>query len=235
MPSSFAQIAFPVLHRGEAHPRQGASAPPFDYASADDRELALLATRGREPAFRELLARYERPVFSLVYRMVRDRALAEDLAQEAFVRAFQAIARYDPTYRFSSWILRIANNHAIDHLRKRRVPTVSIDGSPYADRPADGDRTTLSLASPEESPAEYVEHKELGGRIERAIGRLRPEYRAVVLLRHVEGHAYEEIAEILGIPLGTVKTHLHRARSELKQTLADVAPLAPPGPDEAIL
>jgi RNA polymerase sigma-70 factor (ECF subfamily) len=194
-----------------------------DYAKADDRELASLAAEGREPAFRELLARYERPVFSLIYRMVRDRAQAEDLAQETFVRAFQAIDRYDPSYRFANWIFKIANNHTIDHLRRKKLDTVSIDGSPHATSPEERERTSLSLASTEETPADYVEHKELGGQIERAIGRLRPEYRAVILLRHVEGHAYEEIADIMGIPLGTVKTYLHRARAELKESLADEA------------
>ena len=162
-------------------------------------------------------------MFSLVYRMVRDRTLAEDLAQETFIRAFNAIASYDPAYRFSNWIFKIANNLTIDHLRRRRLDTVSIDGSPHASGAQEEQRTSLSLASSDESPAEYVENKELGGQIEGAIGTLRPEYRTVILLRHVEGHAYEEIAEIMGIPLGTVKTYLHRARAELKERLADVA------------
>ena len=224
MPASFARTSVPTLFWGDRHPRSGASPlPPFDYEKAEDRELAALAAQGREPAFRELLARYERPIFSLVYRMVRDRAQAEDLAQETFVRAFQAIARYDPAYRFSNWIFKIANNHTIDHLRRRRLDTVSIDGSPHASSAAEQERTSLVLASTDESPSAYVEHKELGGQIEQAIGRLRPEYRAAILLRHVEGHDYEEIAEIMGIPLGTVKTYLHRARAELKESLADVA------------
>ena len=107
----------------------------LDYANLDDRELATYAARGHEPAFRELLARYERPVFSLIYRMVRDRTLAEDLAQEAFIRAFNAIGSYKTSYKFSNWILKIANNHTIDHLRKRRLETVSIDGSPHATHP----------------------------------------------------------------------------------------------------
>jgi RNA polymerase sigma-70 factor (ECF subfamily) len=215
--------AAPIPLWGNAHPRPGSlSLPPFDYAKADDRELASLAAQGREPAYRELLARYERPVFSLIFRMVRDRALAEDLAQEAFIRGFNAIASYDPAYRFSNWIFKIANNHTIDHLRRRKLDTISIDGSPHATTAEEGERTSLTLVSTEESPASYVESKELGGQLERAIGDLRPEYRTVILLRHVEGYAYEEIAEVMGIPLGTVKTYLHRARGELKHRLADV-------------
>jgi RNA polymerase sigma-70 factor, ECF subfamily len=222
MPSTLSQaIAAPLL-LGDAPPRAGASALPPDYAQADDRELVALAAQGREPAYRELLARYERPVFSLVYRMVRDRTTAEDLAQEAFIRAFNAIDRYDPAYRFSNWIFKIAHNHAIDHLRRRRLDTISIDGSPHAVTPDEIARTTPVLHSTSETPASYVEHKELGGQIERAIGELRPEYRTVILLRHVEGYAYEEIASVMDIPLGTVKTYLHRARTELKERLADV-------------
>jgi RNA polymerase sigma-70 factor (ECF subfamily) len=226
MPPTLAQaIAAPFAWKGaSAAPRAGASAlPSFDYAKADDRELASRATQGGEPAFRELLARYERPVFSLVYRMVRDRTLAEDLAQEAFIRAFNAIGSYDPAYRFSNWIFKIAHNHTIDHIRRRKLDTISIDGSPHATTAGEQERTALVLESSEESPAAYVEHRELGGQIEQAIGELRPEYRTVILLRHVEGYAYEEIAGVMDIPLGTVKTYLHRARAELKERLADVA------------
>jgi RNA polymerase sigma-70 factor (ECF subfamily) len=194
-----------------------------DYAELEDRKLAALAAGGREPAFREILRRYERPVFSLVYRMVRDRTLAEDLAQEAFVRAFNAISSYKSSYKFSNWILKIANNHTIDHLRKKRLDTVSIDGSPNATTGEEMSRTRLVIASEEESPQEYVENRELGGHIEEAIGTLRDEYRTAILLRHVEGYAYEEIAEIMEVPLGTVKTYIHRARGELKERLSHLA------------
>jgi RNA polymerase sigma-70 factor (ECF subfamily) len=205
------------------HPRQGETqlAAP-DYAALDDRELATLAASGREAAFRELLVRYERPVFSLVYRMVRDRTQAEDLAQEVFVRAFNAIGTYKTSYKFSNWILKIANNHTIDHLRKRRIDTISIHGSPHATTAEETSRTELVVASQDENPHEYLEHKELGGQIERAIGGLREEYRTAVLLRHVEGYAYDEIAEIMDVPLGTVKTYLHRARAELRESLAHI-------------
>ena len=194
----------------------------MDYTQLEDKELARLAGRGREMAFRELLTRYERPVFSLVYRMVRDRTLAEDLTQEAFIRAFNAIDSYKPRFKFSSWIFKIANNHTIDYLRKRKLDTVSIDGSPHARTSEEEAQTRLVVESHEEAPDRYVEARELGGQIEDAIGTLRPEYRTAVLLRHVEGYTYEEIAEIMELPLGTVKTYLHRARGELKGLLAEV-------------
>ena len=192
----------------------------LDFDTQTDKALAALSAAGDEGAVAELLRRYERPIFSLIYRMVRDRALAEDLAQEAFIRAFNAVSSYDPHYKFSSWIFKIANNHTIDHLRRRKLDTVSIDGSPYARTAQEAEQTRLVVESTDENPQEYVEHRELGDQIEQAIGTLRPEYRTAILLRHVEGYAYEEIAEIMDLPLGTVKTYLHRARSELKEMLA---------------
>ncbi len=181
-----------------------------------------MALSGRERAFRTLLARYERPVFSLVLRMVRDRTLAEDLAQEAFIKAFHALKSYDPRYKFSSWIFKIANNLTIDHLRRRKLDTISIDGSPHAHTAEDRARTAVVVESDEETPQEFVENKELGSQIEHAIGKLRPEYRTAVLLRHVEGYSYDEIATLMEVPLGTVKTFLHRARHELRDHLAHV-------------
>lgn len=179
------------------------------------------AKRGHDPAFRELVRRYERPVFSLLYRMVRDRALAEDLAQETFIKVLNGIKSYRPEFKFSSWIFKIANNAAIDHLRRRSLRTLSLDGSPMAETPEETAATALQLGDKAENPLQELEARELGTAIERAIGRLRPEYRACILLRHVEGHSYEEIAEILELPLGTVKTYIHRARNELRGYLED--------------
>ena len=139
----------------------------------DDKTLAQEAAKGRESAFRILLERYEKPVFSLVYRMVRDRALAEDLCQEAFVRAFKAIRSYNPAYKFSSWIFKIANNLTIDHLRRKRLDTISIHGAPDAVTPEEQARTSVTLRSTHEAPDAYVENLELGGAIERAIAALR--------------------------------------------------------------
>ncbi len=195
----------------------------LDYATLEDHELATQAARGHELAFRELLVRYERPVFSLIYRMVRDRTLAEDLAQEAFIRAFNAISTYKTSYKFSNWILKIANNHTIDHLRKRKLDTVSIDGSPHARTSEEISQSQVVIASADETPAEYVEHKELGSQIDQAIAGLREEYRTVIVLRHVEGYAYDEIADLMELPLGTVKTYLHRARGELRKSLSHLS------------
>lgn len=179
------------------------------------------ARQGNERAFRELVRRYERPVFSLIFRMVRDRGLAEDLAQETFVKVLNGIRSYRPEFKFSSWIFKIANNAAIDHLRRKSIDTLSLDGSPLAETPDQVDATSLQVGSRAESPLEELEARELGSAIERAIARLRPEYRSCILLRHVEGYSYEEIAATLELPLGTVKTYIHRARNELRLYLED--------------
>jgi RNA polymerase sigma-70 factor, ECF subfamily len=191
-----------------------------EWARLTDQEVVLLARSGREAAYRELIRRYERPVFALLFRMVRDRELAEDLSQETFVKALNAIESYRPEFKFSSWIFKIGNNAAIDHLRRRELDTLSLDGSPHAETPEAMQATALQIGARQESPLDTVEAKELGSEIEAAIGRLRPEYRSCILLRHVEGRAYEEIAEILDLPLGTVKTYIHRARNELRVALA---------------
>ena len=194
---------------------------PAAYQALSDQEVVRHAVQGREAAYRELIRRYQRPVFSLAYRMVRDRELAEDLAQETFIKVLNAIDSYRPEYKFSSWIFKIANNAAIDHLRRRSLNTLSLDGSPNASTPDAIEATTLQIGDGAENQLDAVAAHELGAQIEAAIGQLRPEYRSCILLRHVDGRPYEEIAEMLDLPLGTVKTYIHRARNELRILLAD--------------
>ena len=193
--------------------------PSLDLVNLPDADLAALAREGREPAFRELVRRYERPVFSLIFRMVRDRETAEDLGQETFIKILNHIDRYRPEFKFSSWLFKIANNLTIDHLRKRQLKTISIDGSPHAATAAEVEASTFDVEARGESALEEMESNELGGAIEKAIAKLRPEYRACILLRHVEDRSYEEIAATLDLPLGTVKTYIHRARHELREAL----------------
>jgi len=192
---------------------------PLDLSTATDQEVVERAREGAEEAYRELIRRYQRPVFSLIYRMVRDRELAEDLAQETFVKVLNAIDRYRPEFKFSSWVFKIANNSAIDHLRKKDLDTLSLEGGPDATTADRLEATALQIGDSGESPLEELEARELGSTIEAAIGKLRPEYRTCIILRHVEGRPYDEIAEILDLPLGTVKTYIHRARAELRELL----------------
>ena len=191
----------------------------LDLANLPDADVVTLAQQGREAAFRELIRRYERPVFSLIFRMVRDRETAEDLAQETFIKVLNHIDKYRPEFKLSSWLFKIANNVAIDHMRKRHLDTVSIDGSPHALTAAEAEATSFDVEARQETALEELESKELGSAIERAIARLRPEYRSCIMLRHVEGRSYEEIAATLDLPLGTVKTYIHRARHELRKAL----------------
>jgi RNA polymerase sigma-70 factor (ECF subfamily) len=194
-------------------------APPLDLPNLPDADVVALAQQGREPAFRELIRRYERPVFSLIYRMVRDSTAAEDLAQDAFIKVLNHIDKYRPEFKFSSWLFKIANNIAIDHLRRRTLDTISMDGSPNAMTAADREATSFDIADDSENALDELAAKELGSTIEQAIGKLRPEYRNCIMLRHVEGRSYEEIAATLDLPLGTVKTYIHRARHQLREAL----------------
>jgi RNA polymerase sigma-70 factor, ECF subfamily len=194
-------------------------APVLELANLPDADVVTLAQQGREAAFRELIRRYERPVFSLIFRMVRDRETSEDLAQDTFIKVLNHVDRYRPEFKFSSWLFKIANNVAIDYLRKRQLDTVSMDGSPHASTASEIEATSFDVASRGETALEEIESKELGSAIERAIARLRPEYRSCIMLRHVEGRSYEEIAATLDLPLGTVKTYIHRARHELRKAL----------------
>lgn len=181
----------------------------------DEVALIAAAVEGSEYAFQTLVERYQRPVFSLVVRMVRDRGIAEDVTQEVFVKAWMALARYDPRRRFASWLFKIASNAAIDHLRRKKLPTTPIEtGNP--DESSILDRVEDERA---EAADTLVKRHELAAALEAATAALRPEYRLVVLLRFKEELPYREIAEVTGMPLGTVKTNLRRARREIEQRL----------------
>jgi RNA polymerase sigma-70 factor (ECF subfamily) len=192
---------------------------PQDLKEATDQQVVEWALDGNQWAFRDIVRRYERPLFSLIYRMVRDRERAEDLAQDSFVKALKALASYQPQYKFSSWIFKIANNVSIDHLRKKELDTLSLDGPP--DEVVPGGQGALQIGDRAESPLDEMEAREIGSEIEQAIAKMRPEYQTCVLLRYVDGRPYEEIAEIMELPLGTIKTYIHRARAELKVYLTE--------------
>src|ERR1700757_4769140 len=144
----------------------------LELTNLPDADVVALAQQGREPAFRELIRRYERPVFSLIYRMVRDRELAEDLAQDTFIKVLNHIDRYRPEFKLSSWLFKIANNVAIDHLRRRQLDTISIDGSPHAISADAIEATSFDVADHQESALDEMEARELGTAIEQAIAKL---------------------------------------------------------------
>jgi RNA polymerase sigma-70 factor, ECF subfamily len=181
-----------------------------------DAELVTSALGGSQDAFRELVTRFERPVYSLVLRMVQDPGVAEDLAQEVFVKAFRRLNTYDPQWKFSSWLFKIAHNTTIDHLRRGVPDTVPLETGVEDDR---GSLAAILADETVENPQAAAERRDLGRALERAISSLRPDYRVAVLMFYVHGASYQEICEATGLPLGTVKTNLHRARKELAQVM----------------
>jgi RNA polymerase sigma-70 factor (ECF subfamily) len=180
-----------------------------------DEALAVAAREGSEEAFRELVERFEGPVFSLLVRIVRRAELAEELAQEAFVKAWRALDRFDPERKFSSWLFKIAHNTALDALRRRGEEALSLDGPG-----PDGEGPMQLPADPRsENPLARAVARDAGRALEEAVAGLKPAYREVLLLRFARGLSYEEIVEVTGEPLGTVKVHLFRARQELARRL----------------
>ena len=184
---------------------------------ATDVELVRGALEGSESAFREIVLRYQRPVYGLIVRMVRDPARAEELAQDTFVKAFRALHTYDVQRKFSAWLLTIAHHVAIDELRKG-----ALDTEPLEQRTEDGGRIREFADMRTPSPAALTERAQLAAVLRTAIDRLRPEYRDVVTLRYERELDYDEIAEITGLPMGTVKSSLHRARKELAEHLENL-------------
>ncbi len=170
---------------------------------------------GSEEAFAEIVQRYQRPVFSVVVRMVRDAGLAEDLTQETFIKAFRALKSFDPKRKLSSWLFTIAHNTAIDHLRKKSLQIVPLEAE------TEGQDLLETLpAADSETPERAAMSHELALAFEQELRAMRPEYAEILVLRFQEGLAYEEISEVTGLPIGTVKTHLFRARRQLAKRLA---------------
>jgi len=178
----------------------------------DDALVLQQCLAGDERAYRELVQRYQARVFSLAVRMLRQREDAEDVTQETFVRMFRAAHRYDPTRPFSSWLFTIASRLCIDHLRRRRLPLVSL----VRQEPGSDEERTIDVVDPGLRPDDVAERGEEEQRTQALIDRLPPHYRIVVMLRHQEDLSYEEIATALVLPLGTVKARIHRARALLK-------------------
>jgi RNA polymerase sigma-70 factor (ECF subfamily) len=180
-----------------------------------DEQLVERALAGSEEGFRGLVERYQRAVYNLLVRTVRNPSVAEELAQETFLRAFSHLRTYDPAFKFGSWLLRIARNLAIDAYRRRSIREVSAD-----ETGDESDRGKIeAFVDPAADTARGAEHGQLARAIEAALDTLRPEYRQLVILRYQEELSYEEIGGIMGLPIGTVKSYLHRARAEMARHL----------------
>ncbi len=179
-----------------------------------DESLVALAVEGDEIAFARLVRRYQRRLTAFLAQLVGDLELARELAQETFLRAWSALDRFDPRYKFSTWLFRIGHNLGIDHLRRRRVATV-----PLVREDADGEEVEVAVADVGKDPLEHFENRELADELRGAINGLRSEYRELVLLRHFAGLSYQEIADFKSMPIGTVKNKLFRAHTVLRKAL----------------
>lgn len=171
-----------------------------------DAQIVQRVLKGDADHFQELVSRYQKQVFGICYRMIRQREEAEDLSQEVFIKAYRYLQQYNHEHKFSSWLLKIATNTCIDAIRKKRVDTMPLD---------DGINTSQEDASAEKAFLQQEAHRE----IEMAISALPPDYRVAVLLYHQHGNSYQQIADSLNIPMSMVKNRLFRARKLLKNSL----------------
>ena len=178
-----------------------------------DGELVQTAVAGREASFEELVRRYQRPIAAYVYRMVGDYDAALDLTQEVFIKVYNSLARYRSEFKFSTWIYKIAHNAAIDHLRRHAVREQTLTGS------VEGERREVAIESRRLTPEQESERKERRSEIESVVQLLQASYRELIILRHSHDLSYDEIAEVTGLPLGTVKNRLFRAREAMRDHL----------------
>ena len=177
---------------------------PHGTLEMDDLDLIASAQQGDRQAFTELVCRYQDSIVNLTYRMCGDIHLAEDAAQEAFVRVWQNLNSYKPQYAFRSWLYKIAANVALDALRRQR-PTAELD--------------SLSLADPASSPEQSAEENQRAAHVRRAVAGLSEPLRMVLILREYQELSYQEIADALDIPVGTVMSRLNSARVQLRNEL----------------
>ena len=190
-----------------------AKAPTFsqDLLAVHDRDLVASAVAGGEGSFEELVRRYQRPIAAYVYRMVGNYESALDLTQEIFIKVYNSLSRYRSEFKFSTWIYKIAHNSAVDHLRRTATREQSLINGP------EDDQFELPLESSRPSPEQESERKERRIEIESVVRGLPANYRELVILRHSQDLTYEEIVEVTGLPLGTVKNRLFRAREMMRQ------------------
>ncbi|MCE1165120.1 MAG: sigma-70 family RNA polymerase sigma factor [Bacteroidetes bacterium] len=186
-------------------------------SKVEDYELIDRAIGGDQSAYDKLMKKYYNLVYNLIFRMIYNKEDVEDLAQEAFIKAFNSLEKFDRQFAFSTWLYKIASNNCIDYLRKKKLNTVSID------KEIDSEDEDLRFEIPdvEFKPDRNIIEDERKTLLEEAITSLPEKYRAVILMRHNEEMEYEEIAKKLKLPLGTVKAHIFRGRELLNKYLKD--------------
>ena len=188
----------------------------FSEKAKRDYELVLLAIKGDQKAFAELLGIYRDSIYFMLLKMVNNKSDAEDLTIEAFGKAFKNLANYTPNYACSTWLFKIATNNCIDFLRKKKIQQkhVSIDKESTEDY-----QSTVTLFSTNPDPEEELIIKQKEKLLHTVIKKLNPRYRELISLRYFKQLSYAEIAEELNLPIGTVKAQLFRSRELLSNTL----------------
>ena len=180
-----------------------------------DLELISSAISGRESGFEGLVRRYQRPITGYIFRMLGDYEASLDVSQEVFIKVYNSLSRYSSEYKFSTWLYRIAHNAAIDHMRRNSVNPQSLETEN-----ADG-TYQLQIECPKPTPEQDRERSEWRTEIENVVKRLPAAYRELILLRHSQDLSYDEIAEVTGLPLGTVKNRLFRAREMMREIFVE--------------
>ncbi|MFQ6038343.1 MAG: RNA polymerase sigma factor [Candidatus Aminicenantales bacterium] len=181
----------------------------------EDRRLVERTLQGDEKAFEMLIRKYQQPLWNYIGRMVQDRELALDLTQDILIKTYVSLSSYQPQYRFRTWLFKIASNHIIDHWRKKKIKALSSDRSPWE---AD-DTPSFQVSSGEAPVGTQYEIAELKRQIEQALERVPVQLRELFLWRHVNGLSYQEIAEIKGLPVGTVKNRVFQGKELLRRLL----------------
>lgn len=187
-----------------------------DKAVKDYQLVRDAVDKGDQKAFAELMSRYKDSIYFMLLKMVNNRDDADDLTIEAFGKAFKNIRQYTPDYAFSTWLFKIATNNCIDFIRKKRKMTFSIDRGLETD---DGGEMTIDIKSNQPDPEENLMKKQKVMMMRDVVEKLKPRYKKLVELRYFQERSYEEIAEELDLPLGTVKAQLFRAREFLYQIM----------------
>lgn len=189
------------------------------YEDKSDGEIVTEVLNGNGDLFYFLIRRYEKPIFNYIYRLVKHREEAEDLAQETFTKAFFALHQYDHTYEFSTWIFRIALNVCRDYFRRKKFLFFSLN-TPVGEE-EETEWGDLIEQNSFLDPDGELNNQELREELEKAIDHLPLKFKEVIILRHLEGLSYNDISEVTNLPVGTVKTYLHRARKKLREELKD--------------
>ncbi len=184
----------------------------------DDRAVVEAVLRGQQHRFADLVGRYQSQIVNYVCRMLGNYEDAVDLSQDVFLKAYSALGSYRPQYPFAAWLFRIARNAAIDEIRKRRLVTVSLDAPVEFDDGSTGREVESMGLDPQDS---YL-GLEFADRVSTAVNELPEKYREPIVLRHAADLSYQEIAEALELPIGTVKTRIFRARDALRKSLGDL-------------